>query len=357
MAPGIARGWLTVTAPREPGAVGPGFKGIVLFAAIVLVVIGMHLAAPVLVPFLFAVFLAIVTAPLVTLLLRLKAPSLVAVGLAIVLDLAAIVGVGMLTITSMTELGQLLPDYQTRLGTLLAQINAFLQSRALPFGAPDLMMLFDPALLVGFVGTFIQGAAGVLSNLVLVLIILVFILVEAPGLRSKLVVLTDDRGEAGRLSGAARDMQRYLLVKTASSAVTALFVGLWLWAVGVDLPVLWGLVAFLLNFVPTIGSIIAALPPLLVALLMDGVGTAVLVAAGYTVINFSIGNFIEPRILGRAVGLSPLVVVLSVLFWGFVLGPAGALLSVPLTVAVKIVLDGYEDLRWVAVLLGPSPPP
>ena len=122
--------------------------------------------------------------------------------------------------------------------------------------------------------------------------------------------------------------------------------------IGVDYPVLWGALAFLLNFIPNIGSIIAAVPPVLLALIQLGVAQAALVAGGFLVINMAIGNFLEPRYMGQGLGLSTLVVFLSLVFWGWVLGPVGMLLSVPLTIAVKIALEVRPDTRWMAIMLG-----
>jgi AI-2 transport protein TqsA len=333
---------------------GPGSKGLLLLAAVVVCLIGARLSAPVLVPFLFAVFLAIVTSPLVTILLRMRVPPAITVALAVVLDLAILVAVGLLVFTSVSRFDQRLPEYQKRMISLLEDLTTLLRQRGMEVVSGDLLAVFDPGLVVGFVGMLLRSAAGLLSNMILVFVILVFILVEAPGLRRKAELIAG--GRETRLSGAAGQVQRYLLVKTAASIVTGLLAGFWTWVLGVDLPIVWALLAFVLNYVPAVGSIIAAVPPVLVALLMQGPGAAAAVAAGYLAINMGIGNLIEPRILGRALGLSPLVVLMSVVFWGFILGPMGALLSVPLTVAVKILLSNFEDTQWLATVLGPSPP-
>jgi predicted PurR-regulated permease PerM len=125
-----------------------------------------------------------------------------------------------------------------------------------------------------------------------------------------------------------------------------------------DFPVLLGLIAFLMNYIPTVGSIIAAIPAVLLSLILVGTaGHAVLVTLGYVVVNTLFGNILEPNLMGRRLGLSTLVVILSLLFWGWAWGPLGALLSVPLTVVVKIWLENTHDLKWVAILLDKAPPP
>ena len=154
------------------------------------------------------------------------------------------------------------------------------------------------------------------------------------------------------------EVQEYLVIKTFLSLLTGVLLGCWCWIMDLDFPVLLGLVAFVLNYVPTIGSIIAGAPAVLLALIQPGLGLghALIVAAGYFVVNTVFGNLIEPNLLGRRLGLSTLVVILSLIFWGWVWGPVGALLAVPLTMVVKIMLENTSDLRWVAVLLDKSPP-
>jgi predicted PurR-regulated permease PerM len=152
-------------------------------------------------------------------------------------------------------------------------------------------------------------------------------------------------------------MKRYVVIQTGVSLVTGILIGSWLAILGVDFPVLWGLMAFLLNFIPNLGSIIAAIPAILLTLVQLGMGHAALAAAGYVVISFMIGNVVQPRLMGRGLGLSTLVVFLSLLFWGSLLGLVGMVLSVPITMAFKIAFESNESTRWIAVLLGPEPSP
>ena len=145
-----------------------------------------------------------------------------------------------------------------------------------------------------------------------------------------------------------------MAIKTVVSLAVGVTVAVWLAIMGVNYPTLWGLLAFVLNYVPNIGSIIAAVPAILLTFLMFDIFKAVIVTIGYLVINVVMGNIIEPKFMGQRLGLSPLVVFLSLLFWGWVLGPVGMLLSVPLTMTAKIALDTREDMRWLSVLLGPE---
>ncbi len=164
---------------------------------------------------------------------------------------------------------------------------------------------------------------------------------------------------AGRVDSSLADyvaitegVNRYLGIKSVTSLITAGIVYLFLSLQGVDFPVLWALLAFLFNFIPNIGSIIAAIPPVLLSLIQFGFGSALFTALGFLVVNILIGSILEPRIMGKGIGLSVLVVFISLSFWGWVLGPVGMLLSVPLTMTVKIALGGNESTRWLALLLG-----
>ncbi len=142
-------------------------------------------------------------------------------------------------------------------------------------------------------------------------------------------------------------------IKTIISMITGFIIGIAMWLIGVDYPVLWGVLAFMLNFVPGIGSIIAAVPAILLALVQLGFSTAMLVAGVFLVVNIVIGSFIEPRYMGKGLGLSKLVVFSSLIFWGWVLGPVGMLLSVPLTITIKLALDSKPETQWLGHLLGP----
>jgi predicted PurR-regulated permease PerM len=170
--------------------------------------------------------------------------------------------------------------------------------------------------------------------------------------------ITGEQGDdEDRLAKVVTEVQTYLSIKTVVSLTTGVVLGAWAWVMQLDFPILLGMTAFLLNYIPTVGSIIAAVPAILLSLILFGdFGHALLVTLGYVVVNTLFGNILEPSLMGRRLGLSTLVVILSLLFWGWAWCPLGALLSVPLTVIVKIWLENTTDLRWVAVLIDKSPP-
>jgi AI-2 transport protein TqsA len=200
--------------------------------------------------------------------------------------------------------------------------------------------------------------SSVLSNIVLILLTVTFILLEASSFPVKLrAVLGDSQVAFPQFSTFVDSMKRYMVIQTVISLAAGILIGIWLAILGVDFPVLWGLLAFLLNYIPNLGSIIAAIPAVLLALIQLGLGRAALATAGYIVIYFMLGNIVQPRLMGRGLGLSTLVVFLSLIFWGSLLGLVGMVLSIPITMTLKIAFESNASTRWIAVLLGPEPSP
>ena len=317
-------------------------------ACVVVLVAGLQAAGSVLLPFLLSILLAVLAMPVVRWLQAMKIPATFAVLLTVCLLIALFTGVGVVVGTSVNDFSDKLPVYEELLREKIAELG-----KGTPL--PELGDWFDPGAAFSFAGQILNGLVGVLSNLFLILLTTVFILLESAGIPSKLRAAFPGDGEPlTKASAVGRSVQAYLGVKTLMSLATGVCVALLVGALGLSHPALWGLIAFLLNFVPSIGSIIAAFPAVLLALVELGSGEALAILIGFVAINMVIGNVIEPRLMGRKLGLSPLVVFLSLLFWGWVWGPAGMLLSVPLTVMVKIILEGREGTRWIGVMLGPE---
>ena len=205
------------------------------------------------------------------------------------------------------------------------------------------------------VGTTLRGLSALMSNGFLIFLTVIFILAEASSFPRKLAsTLSDPDQQMPYFEAFADNINRYMAIKATTSLITGLLAWAFLSIVGVDHPLLWGLVAFLLNFVPNIGSVLASIPPILLALVQFGPLQAGIVAIGYVAINVGIGAGVEPRFLGRGLGLSTLIVFLSLIFWGWTLGPVGMLLSVPLTMTAKIALESSPQTRWIGTLLGPA---
>jgi len=205
--------------------------------------------------------------------------------------------------------------------------------------------------LVGKVATF-------LGTTFIVLVLTVFMLSEARQFGRRFNAICDARGpNFANMLAAAKDVQRFLGIKTFVSLMTGLLAGILCRVCDLDFFVLWGILAFALNYIPVIGSIIAGIPPFILAVLVFDLPRGIIVGAGYILINFFVGNFVEPSMMGRRFGLSTLVVIVSVLFWGWLWGPAGMLLAVPMTMIVKVTLDHSYEFHWLAVAITPEKTP
>lgn len=216
-----------------------------------------------------------------------------------------------------------------------------------------LMDQFDPGTAISLAGTVANSLGQLLSNAFLILLTVIFILLETSTFTRKVsdaFVRTEEANE--RAQQIVNSVQHYIIIKTWVSLATGILIGVWLNLWGVSHAPLWGLLAFLFNYIPNVGSILAAIPAVLIAWLELTWLPAVACAVGFAVVNGAIGNFIEPRMMGKSLGLSPLVVFFSMIFWGWVLGPVGMLLSVPLTMTARIAMDGFEDTRWIATFMG-----
>ena len=258
--------------------------------------------------------------------------------------------------STLEDLSTTIPYYQTNLNQEIATMLVWLEGIGINIPDQALVEIVNPEKITQLLTAVLTGLGELFTGALLVLLMVLFMLLEASGIPTKLrVALGDADTTITQLGKIVDSIKRYLAIKTITSLATGILIAIWLTIVGVDYPLLWGLLAFLLNYIPNIGSFIAAIPALLVAFIQLGVGATVLAGVGYLVVNGLIGNVIEPRVMGKGVGLSTLVVFLSLVFWGWVLGSVGMLLSVPLTMCIKIALESSEDTRWIAILMGSEP--
>ncbi len=325
-------------------------------ASLVVLVAGLKAAADLFVPVVLALFLALLTLPLVARLIDRGVRPGLAVLLAVLTDVAVVAAFLLLLSRALAEFAGALPGYAE---ALLIKVRAgvlWLEGRGLPSAGWQSALQVSSVVDVagGIFAETVRRVTSFLGYTLLVILTTVFMIVEALVLPGKLrqALGGRPRSVSAQVLQITREIQRYLAIKTFVSFVTGVVVGLWLWFLGVEFPLFWGLVAFLFNYVPLIGSVVASIPTVLVTWVQLGSGIAILVALGYLAVNFVIGNLAEPHWMGRRFGLSTLVVFLSLGFWGWVWGPVGALLAVPLTMTLKIMLEHIEGLGWIAVLLG-----
>ena len=341
-----------------------GARVLVAAASLVVVIAGLKFAASVILPFLISLFLAMITLPLLNWLTRKKIPRPLAVIVTMIVALAVLSGIFVPIAGSLNRFQSKVPVYKERLEVISQGVLDWFEERGLSpadqlarigIDMDSVTGLVNPADVLDVATGTLGVVGGVLSNVLLVILTIIFILSEAAGFPAKLETAFGGRIGSDRYEKIKLEVQKYLGIKTIVSLITGITVSVALTIIGVDFPLLWGLLAFLLNYIPTFGSIIAAVPPVLLAIVQLGPGHAIAVAIVFVTTNLVLGNFVEPYFMGRRLGLSTLVVFVSLVFWGWVWGPVGMLLSVPLTMILKIMLENDPNLQWVAVLLGPSP--
>jgi predicted PurR-regulated permease PerM len=333
-------------------------RALIVTAALVIIIAGMKLAASLLVPLLLSVFIAVISFPLMIRLQQQGLPK--GLSITLVLLLTVLIGFSLMLLigNSLTDFSQMLPEYKQKLSAEWDLGIQWIAERgiAVPNNIRDVI---DPTAAMGLASSIFKGFGNLLSKFFLILLVVVFILAEAAGFMQKLAPVDNEDGsqttsdEKTFAQVFVEKLRNYMGIKTIMSMITGVVIGVAMWLIGVDYPVLWGALAFMLNFVPSIGSIIAAVPAVLLTLVQLGFNTALLVTAVYLVVNISISSFIEPRYMGKGLGLSIVVVFVSLVFWGWVLGPVGMLLSVPLTITVKLALDSKPETQKMGHLLGP----
>ncbi|MCK4503278.1 MAG: AI-2E family transporter [Desulfuromonadales bacterium] len=334
-----------------------GTSLLLTLAALIIIIAGVKTAQPLLVPFLLAFFISIICAGPFFWLQQHKIPAPIA--LLMVISTVMLGGVIVVTLigTSVNDFTTELPVYQEQLqGQTIAMVD-WLDKLGIKVSKQLLLEHFNPGAAMQSAAHMLATAGGVLTNSFMILLTVIFILLEAAGIPKKLhAALPDANSSLASFEKFSTGVRQYLAIKTLVSLGTGLVVTVGLLLLGLDYAPLWGMIAFLLNYIPNIGSIIAAVPAVLLAVVQLGPIYSLLVAVLYLVTNVIMGNAIEPRLMGQKLGLSALVIFISLVFWGWVLGPVGMLLSVPLTMVVKIALEVNESTRWIAILLSSEAP-
>lgn len=338
-----------------------GFRLLLTGACLVVVLAGMRAAGSFFVPVVLAFFLSVLSYPMLRWLQAKRAPHWFAVMLTVLVNVSALAFVINAAVNLVTRMQYELPMYLRGLKKWLDQTAVWLEGQGVTEASLTVNQMWDQGLgnnqnivqgLTTIMSSTVGTAASVVSTTTLVMILMVFILMEAMGTRERLRAIRAAGGpDFIQLIGSASDIQKYLGIKTLISVGTGVLAGVWCWLFDLPYAFLWGIVAFVMNYIPAVGSILAGVPPTLLALITTGPGGAFGVALGYLAINLGLGTFLEPTLLGRRFGASPLVIILSVIFWGWMWGPVGMFLAVPLTMMVKMMLSDSDEFRWMAVAM------
>ena len=336
--------------PAEPVLRTKGLLGLSVVALLVVVLAGIRAASDLVAQTLLGIVLAVAVTPVANIARRWKWPAWLGAIMASTALLILTAAFGVLLGLAGSQLAQELRRFRTSFATAQRNLRATLAENDLEV----LLPLVDGSVDLSRMDVLprIIDAATSLGSVGFVMFVALFTLFEGPTFEDKWrQITTADPKARENVSRVLWDVQKYLIIKSGTCMLTGLFVGLWTAAVGLEGAILWGILAYALNYIPFLGSLIAGIPPTVIALVSIDLLTGISVGIGILMINFAIGNILEPRIMGRTMGLSPLVVLLSVALWGWVLGPIGALLSVPLTVIVKLAIERSDRYAWVAVLL------
>ncbi|MEW6585214.1 MAG: AI-2E family transporter [Nitrospirota bacterium] len=313
---------------------------LVAIACLVVITAGMKAAASILNPVLLAMLLAVSIMPLIMWQTKKGVPNGVAIVLTIVIVILAGSGLTVVLGLSVARLAQKLPTYESQVTDLLKGFLDFLSAKGIDISNLRELEAFSPANLVKYAIRFLSGTISAFGNAVVVLFLVVFLLIEFTVLRAK--------HEKGLLPAASwivkfgtlgDELRKYVSITALTGLYTATANVILLVILGVDFPIMWGFLSFLFNFIPSIGFFISLIPPVLLGLLESGAGTAIIVIIGFFLINAFVENVVKPRLMGKELDVSILLIFVSLVFWSWVLGAIGAIMAVPLTITLKKIWE------------------
>lgn len=323
---------------------------VLVMAAVVIILAGIKMAAVIVVPFLLAFFLAVILSPFYLWLKSKRVNEIFALVMIVSLLIAIITVLFLLVGNSVEDFANNVPAYEAKLRADIIALLEKLQNWGISIPKEDILNLVNMQSVMQYIATTLKSLGSLVTQSFMIILTVVFMLMEISQFSNKLTQTNSNSLE--KFIDISDSIKHYLLLKFFTSAATGIVITIGLKIFDIHYAVLWGLVAFMLNFIPTIGSIIAAVPAVLMAIVQYDISTSLGVALLYITVNVSIGSILEPRIMGKGLGLSTLIVFLSLIFWGWLLGPIGMLLSVPLTIMIKIALDTQENTKWIAIMLG-----
>lgn len=320
-------------------------------SSFVIIIGGLKMASQAVVILFLSIFISSILSPVLARLQKLKVPKYLAYLLIFMMIIATLFFVVYIINTSLKDFGNNLPFYEMKLKKIVLDFLSWLNGFGFEIEPKSILEDFNFSALFNFTA----GAAGniglFLSKMMLVFIGVFFILVESTHFEKKLdFIFKGDKDAKRNFRLFSHNIQKYFSIKTFTSLLTGVMITVTLIFFDIDYPILWGFFGFLLNFIPVIGSIIAAIPALFMALIHHDLTTVAYLALVYLVINNLISNVLEPKFMGKGLGLSPAVIFFSLIFWGWVLGPTGMFLAVPLTMTLKIAFDSSEKTKWIGIL-------
>ncbi|EQB40184.1 transporter [Sulfurimonas hongkongensis] len=324
----------------------------IVCASVIIILAGIKSASEIVVPFLLSLFIAIILSPFYNYFNKKGLPNALSLTLVMSIFVIFLLLVAKLIGSSVQEFSSNIYIYEQQLSSSFDKLFEIFTSMGFDLPKSELLSIIDPKQIMQLSSGIVQGIGSMFTNGFVILLSVIFMLLESEHFTQRIAFASGDRGMKENIQEIVKKIKRYMVLKALISLFTALVIYVALLLIGTDYAFLWAVLAFMLNFIPNIGSIIAAIPVVLLTLVQLGSLSAAIVSLLYIVINVVIGSVIEPKVMGKDLGLSTLVVFLSLIFWGWLLGIVGMLLSIPLTMMAKIVFDSNRETKFIAVLLG-----
>ncbi|MFZ2498344.1 MAG: AI-2E family transporter [Methanosarcina sp.] len=319
----------------------------------VILTIGMREIAPILTTIFFSIFTALIFTPIVRWLKRKGVPSGLSVLIVILLFVSISAILGVVVVGAAIQFGNQIPLYQDQLIKFMDSLTRYIPS----YEGLSVKSIFRSAvsITVSLMVSIINGIVNAGTTAGIVIVTTAFLLIDVANIPEKNDHGTEKQSELQlKMSRFSKNLLGFIVIRTETNLITATGVTILLLIGGINFAILWGAVIFLLSYVPYVGLVLASIPPTMLALFQYGPIGALAVLVVISLVNLLAEDFIFPSLAGKGLKLSPAILFLTLLYWNYVLGSAGVLLSVPLTMVLKIILESFDETKWIARLIGPT---
>jgi len=326
------------------------------FATSVIIIAGIKVASEIVIILFLSIFIASIFSTMLRFLEKRHIPKVLSYFFVLSIFLIFTLLMAYIINISIKDFASNLPLYEQKLQALVVNSISLVETYGFTIDKDTILEALNLSSFFGFTTNIIGSIGTFLSKFLLIIIGVAFILAESKSFETKLkVIFKYNAKKLEHFNLFSHNIQKYFIVKSFTSFLTGSIIAVTLLLFGVDYPILWGVIAMLFNFVPVVGSIIAAIPAVLISLLNVDINTTIILIVFYVTINISISNIIEPKLMGKELGLSPLVIFFSLIFWGWILGIVGMFLAVPITMTLKIAFNSNSETHWLAILMSDLP--
>ncbi len=321
-------------------------------ATSVIIIAGFKAASKVIIILLLAIFIASILSAFLNFMEQKKIPKIPSYFLLFSILIVILVLLTYMINTSLTSFSNNLPIYENKIKTSILLIINYIEEYGFSINKEEILKALNFSYFFKFTTNLIGDIGAIFSKALLVFIGVAFILSETKIFEKKLkLIFNNDSKKLYSFKLFSYNLQKYFIVKTFTSFLTGVSIFIILFFFKIDYPILWAVIAFLFNFIPVVGSIVAAIPAILLSLVSGHLDHTIWLMISYMIINISISNIIEPKLMGKELGLSPMIIFFSLIFWGWILGIVGMFLAVPITMTLKIAFESTQNTKWIGVLL------